>query len=64
MTSAQYCELQEVQNNMNSGIRVHFIELCISIISGCIGSCVYICMYIVYDMIKVHENPQLTVSEK
>jgi len=40
MTSTQYCELQEVRNNMNSGIREHFIELCISIISGCIGSCV------------------------
>jgi len=38
MTSAQHYESQEVQNNMNSGIHEHFIELCISIIAGCIGS--------------------------
>lgn len=41
MTSTQYSELQEVRNNMNSGIREHFIELCISIISGLLLDCVY-----------------------
>jgi len=41
MTSTQHYELQEVRNNnMNSEIREHVIELCISIISGCIESCV------------------------
>lgn len=32
MMSTQHYESQEVQNNMNSGIREHFIELCISIL--------------------------------
>jgi len=44
MTSARHYESQEVRNNTDSGIREHFIELCISVIAaaGCIiGSRVY-----------------------